>query len=101
MSTPAHTVLSVQQFLTKKGMIPMPHHPYSPNLAPSDFCLFPWVKKVLKGNYFANVEEVKQKTAEALKGIKMMSSKTVLSSGKNVLIGVLHQMKSTLKATKV
>ena len=49
----------------------MPHHAYSPNLTPSDFFLFLWVKKVLQGKYFANVEEVKQKRAEALKGIKI------------------------------
>ena len=29
------------------------------------------MKKVLKGKHFANVEEVKQKTVEALKGIKI------------------------------
>ena len=35
-------------------------------------CLFPQMKKVLKGKCFANVEEVKQKMAEALlKGIKI------------------------------
>ena len=47
---------------------------------------------------FANVEEVKQKTAEALKGIKIDESKTILSSGMEVWIGVLHQTESTLKA---
>ena len=30
-----------------------------------------------------------------------MNSKTVLNNGKNVLIGVLRQMKSTLKVTEV
>ena len=30
-----------------------------------------------------------------------MSSKTVLSSGKNVFIDVLHEMESTLKVTEV
>ena len=59
------------------------------------------MKKSLKGNCFAGVEEVKQKTAEALKASKSMSSKTVLSGGKNVLIGVLHQMQSTLKVNEV
>ena len=29
------------------------------------------MKKVLKGKHFPHVEEVKQKTAEALKGIKV------------------------------
>ena len=40
---------------------------YSPDVAPSNFFLFPWMKKVLKGKHFANVEEVKQKMAETLK----------------------------------
>ena len=59
------------------------------------------MKKVLEGKHFANVEEVKQKTAEALKGIKIDEFKTVLSSEKKVLIDVLHQMESTLKVTEV
>ena len=59
------------------------------------------LKKVLKGKCFVDVEEVKQKMADALKGSRLMSSKTVLSSGKNVSIGVLHQMESTLKVTEV
>ena len=49
----------------------MPHPPYSPNLASSDFFLFPWMKKVLKGEQLADVEEVEQKTTEVLKGIKI------------------------------
>ena len=36
----------------------------------SNCVLFPQMK-VLKGKHFADVEEVKQKTAEALKGIRM------------------------------
>ena len=39
--------------------------------------------------------------AEALKGVKINNSKTVLSSGKNISIGVLHQMESTLKVTEI
>ena len=40
--------------------------------------------------------------AEALKGNKIdMSSKIVLSSGKNISVGVLQQMESTLKVTEV
>ena len=50
-------------------MTPMPHPPYSPDIAPSEFFLFPRMTKFLKGKHLANVEEVKQKTAEALKGI--------------------------------
>jgi hypothetical protein len=45
--------------------------PYSPDLAPCDFFLFPQMKKVLKRKQFADVEEVKKKTTEALKGITL------------------------------
>ena len=54
----------------------MPHPPYSPNLSLSDFFfLFPQMKKVLKGKHFADVEEVRQKVAEALKGLRMQRLK--------------------------
>ena len=66
-------------------MTSMPHLPYSPNLAWSDSSFVSPMKKVLKGKCSASVEEVKQKTAEAL---KLTSLKTVLSSEENVLIGV-------------
>ena len=106
MSIPAHTVLSAWQFLTKSGMTPMPRSPYSLDISPSNFfvCLFPQMKNVLKGKRFADMEEVKQtnkKMAEELKSIKINESKTVLSSGKNVSVGVLHEMESTLKGTDV
>ena len=59
------------------------------------------MKKFLKGKYFANMEGVKQKMAEALKSIKIDVFKNSFEQGKNVLIGVLHQMESTLKVTEV
>ena len=70
-SAPAHTTLSVQQFLTKNSMTPLPCPPYSPNLTPHDRFLFPQMKKALQGKCFGDLKEVKQKMAEALKGIKI------------------------------
>ena len=49
----------------------MPHPAYSPDLSLSNFYWFPWMKNVLNGKRFADVEEVKHKMAEALKGIKI------------------------------
>ena len=57
------------------------------------------MEKVLKGKHFTNVQEMKQKMAEALKGIKVNEFKNCLSSGNNVSIGALHQMERTLKVT--
>ena len=36
----------------------LPHAPYSPDLAPSDYFLFPNLKKWLSGQRFSNDEEV-------------------------------------------
>ena len=63
--------------------------------------LFPQMKKVLKGKCFGDVEEVKQKMPEALKGIKIVEFKNCFEQRKKVMMGVLHQMESTLKATEV
>ena len=60
MNAPAHTVLSVQQFLSTNGMNPVPHPPYSPDITLSNFYFFTRIKKVLKGKCLANAEEVKQ-----------------------------------------
>ena len=79
----------------------MPHLPCSLDLSLSDFFLFPLMKKVLKGKHFADVEEVKQEMAKALKGLKSTSPNTVLSSEKNVSIGVFHQMERILKVTDI
>jgi len=63
---PAHTALSVQQFLAKKkNMTVIPHPPYSPDLAQCDFFLFPR----MKGKRFADVGEVKKETLEVLNNI--------------------------------
>ena len=92
MSKPSYTTLSAQQFLTQNGMTPVPHAPYSPNLTLTLF-LFSRMKKVLKGKTFCRCGGgEKKKPAEALKGIKIDEFKTVLSSGKNISIGVLYQM---------
>ena len=70
-NAPAHKALSVKQFLTKNSVTQLLHPPYSPDLTPCDFFLFPRMKKVLKGKSFADVEEVKRKMTEALKGITL------------------------------
>ncbi|UYV68531.1 hypothetical protein LAZ67_6000060 [Cordylochernes scorpioides] len=50
---PAHRALSVGDFLTKNSMLTMPHPPYSPDLAPNDFFLFPRMNLT---NKYENIE---------------------------------------------
>ena len=70
-------MLIVHQFLSKNGLSPVPHLPYSPKFALSNFFLFPRMNEVLKEKRFADMEEVRQKTAGALKGIKIDELKIV------------------------
>ena len=50
-------------------MTVIPRPPYSPDLAPSDFFMFPHMKGQMKGKRFADVSEVKKKTLEVLNNI--------------------------------
>ena len=79
---------------------PAPPSLFSPS-CPEQLFLFPRIKKVLKGKHFADVEEVKQNMAEALKGIRIDKFKNCLEQWKKVSIGVLHQIENTLKVTEV
>jgi histone-lysine N-methyltransferase SETMAR len=47
-NAPENSSLQVSQFLARKGNSTMDHPPYSPDLAPADFWLFPELKCVLK-----------------------------------------------------
>jgi len=60
---------SVKQFLTNKNITVLEHPPYSPDLAPCDFCLFPKINSVLKETHSASVENVKAKTVEILNSL--------------------------------
>ena len=55
----AHTSHLVQQFLAKHGTTQLQQPPYSPDLAPYDFFIFPRLKKVLKKHQFEAKENIK------------------------------------------
>jgi len=57
-NAPSHTSLVVQQFLAEKSIPAITQPPYSPDLAPSDFWLFPTPKMGLKGTDFATMEDI-------------------------------------------
>jgi hypothetical protein len=46
------------EFLTKKNVTPIFHSPYSPDLTPPDYFLFPNLKTKLKGHHFVDVTEI-------------------------------------------
>jgi len=58
-NAPSHTSLVVQQFLTEKSIPVITQALYSPDLAPSDFWLFPALKMGRKGTRFPTMEDIK------------------------------------------
>jgi len=65
-NAPTHTSHLVQQFLAKHGTTRLQQPPYSPDLAPCDFFLFPRLKKVLKGHRFEALEDIKWNSMKTL-----------------------------------
>lgn len=57
-NAPAHSSLLVTQKLLELRYELLPHPPYSPDLAPCDFFLFPNLKKSLAGKRYGSNEEV-------------------------------------------
>ncbi|UYV76770.1 hypothetical protein LAZ67_14001984, partial [Cordylochernes scorpioides] len=68
-NAPAHTSLHVRDFLAKNNTLMMPQPPYSPDLAPCDFFLFPKLKRPMKGRRYATLDEIKTASKEELKEI--------------------------------
>jgi histone-lysine N-methyltransferase SETMAR len=57
-NAPAHRALATQKKLAYLGFQCLDHPPYSPDLAPSDYHLFPGLKKQFKGRHFSFDAEV-------------------------------------------
>ena len=57
-NAPAHSALATQNKLAYLGFQSLDHPPYSPDLAPSDYRLFPGLKNQLKVRHFSSDAEV-------------------------------------------
>jgi hypothetical protein len=59
----------VREFLATKQITVLEYPAYSPDLAPSDFFLFPKIKEILKGRHFDDIDDIRSNTTAALKAI--------------------------------
>ena len=57
-NAPAHRALATQKKLAYLGFKYLHHSPYFPDLAPSEYHLFPGLKKQLKRSHFSSDAEV-------------------------------------------
>ena len=68
-NAPAHSAHLIQAYLAKNNTPLVRHPPYSPDMAPCDFWLFPKLKTTLKGKRFESREEIMRKTTAELYSI--------------------------------
>jgi histone-lysine N-methyltransferase SETMAR len=72
-----HTVkLSTQRF-NENRMKSAPHPPYSPDLAPSNFCRFGYAKKCLAGLSFEDADQLLAAVEDVLEGIQKVTLQAV------------------------
>ena len=65
-NVPVHNSILVTDYLTKMGIKIARHPPYSPDLAPCDFWLFPKFKEKLRGCRYEIIEEMKEAVTKAI-----------------------------------
>lgn len=66
-NAPCHTAISVMEFLASKNIPVAPQPPYSPDLSPCDFFLFPRLKNHLRGTHFGTLENIQSAVTDQLK----------------------------------
>ena len=74
-NTPTHASPLPQSFLGKHQITQVTQPPYSPDLAPCDFWLFPKLKSPLKGERFQTIHDIQENTTGQL----MLIGRTVWS----------------------
>ena len=61
-NAPVHNSVLVADYLTKMGIKTVPHPPYSPVLAPCDFCLLPKLRRCC----YETIEEMKEAVTKVI-----------------------------------
>ena len=65
----AHKCSLVQDFLEREKVVQLPHPPYSPDLSPCDFFLFPLLKKTLSGRRYDSRSALGSAIFQCLQGV--------------------------------
>ncbi|UYV65896.1 hypothetical protein LAZ67_3005836 [Cordylochernes scorpioides] len=65
----SHTAFIITNFLARSNTPLIPDPPYSPDLAPCDFFLFPRLKREMKGKHWETVENIQHHVTTFLRSI--------------------------------
>ncbi|KAI6648133.1 Transposase [Oopsacas minuta] len=83
-----HKTKQVKEKILRMGITELEHPPYSPDLAPCDFYLFPKLKEYLSGRHFSNSIELGSAIFQYLKRIPPEDYKNILYNGWSVFNAV-------------
>ena len=84
-NAPVHKSILVTEYLTKMGIKTVSHRPYSPDLAPCDFCLFP----KLTGCCYETIKEMKETVTKV---INTLTQEDFLPWGFPEVVGMVQRM---------
>jgi transposase len=68
-NAPAHSSHLITNFLAKQGIPVVRQAPYSPDVAPSDFWLFPKLNRPRKGSRFDSCTDIMQNVMKELRSL--------------------------------
>jgi hypothetical protein len=91
---PTHSSHLIQDFLAKHGILQVCQAPYSPDMAPCDFWLFPRLKTLLKGFHFDIRERVRRHSCTPFQN---KPSRSASSNGRTAGLSVWSYKGPTLK----
>jgi hypothetical protein len=74
--------LGIREFLSFNNDTTFPHSPYSPDLAPCDFFLFPKMRLLLKGRRFDGLEHIQRKLQNVLGKLRVQEFQHVFQQRK-------------------
>ena len=70
-NAPSHRAATTQTAINQLGFEILDHPPYSPDLSPCDFFLFPVMKSFLRGIHFDNTDELSVAVQAAIANISV------------------------------
>lgn len=68
-NAPPHKTKKVNEFLMQKQICVIGHPPYSPDLSPCDYFLFPKLKTAMKGAFYDDIPAIQAAVTQVLKSI--------------------------------
>ena len=96
-NAPVHNFILVKDYLTKMGINTVPHNPYSPDLAPCDFCLFPNLRLCR----YETIKEMKEAMTKVIDTVTQEDSMGPPGSCWGGTTSALQPEKITSKGTRV